>query len=459
MRPCYAVKCNDDPKVVETLARLGAGFDCASRAEISLALRAGVPPSDIIFAHPAKQPSHLRFAAAHGVVRSTFDNEDELRKIAAETPGAEVVLRILADDSHSVVRLGLKFGCPLGEVGHLVDVARSLDVRLVGVSYHVGSGNGSVDSFGAAVADARRAFDIAAARGVRLTLLDIGGGFPGSEIGATDPTCDRLGGAPTDASDPYAKHPSFAAIAASVRAALDTHFPPGCGVDLIAEPGRFFVKSSHALAVNVVGKRRTVDETGVTRWNYYINDGIYGSFNCIDRDHQACLPSMILRSRDALAMTAVAAGGQADDALVRLNAQVRQGPPAPPLLRHVTLSPPAQGRPVVSDALGLDHAFALRDAMAPLVEALAEAREDAAKEEAQLSMSAGGGGGAPPPPQAAASRGGAPEPLHTRQTLLQRPATTRHAFTSTCPRQARTWRCTPRRSGGPPVIPSTRSQT
>lgn len=94
VRPCYAVKCNDDPKIVETLAALGAGFDCASRGEIALALRAGVAPSDIIFAHPAKQPSHLRYAAARGVVRSTFDNEDELRKIAAETPGAEVRRRM-----------------------------------------------------------------------------------------------------------------------------------------------------------------------------------------------------------------------------------------------------------------------------------------------------------------------------------------------------------------------------
>jgi len=98
---------------------------------------------------------------------------------------------------------------------------------------------------------------------------------------------------------------------------------------------------------------------------------------------------------------------------VRLQRPGAAGPPAPPsLLRHITLSPRRAAR-VVSDALGLDHAFALRDAMAPLVEALAEAREDATKEEAQLSMSAGGGGGcssSSPPEEAAASRG-APEPL------------------------------------------------
>ena len=56
-RPFYAVKCNDDPVIVRTLKDLGAGFDCASKGEISMALSVGVKPEDIIFAHPAKQVS------------------------------------------------------------------------------------------------------------------------------------------------------------------------------------------------------------------------------------------------------------------------------------------------------------------------------------------------------------------------------------------------------------------
>jgi ornithine decarboxylase len=60
VRPYYAVKCNDDALIVKTLAALGTGFDCATKGEISMALRQGVRPEDIIFAHPAKQPSHIR---------------------------------------------------------------------------------------------------------------------------------------------------------------------------------------------------------------------------------------------------------------------------------------------------------------------------------------------------------------------------------------------------------------
>jgi hypothetical protein len=55
VRPYYAVKCNDDPAIVRLLASLGAGFDCASKGEMAMVLGCGVPASDIIFAHPAKQ--------------------------------------------------------------------------------------------------------------------------------------------------------------------------------------------------------------------------------------------------------------------------------------------------------------------------------------------------------------------------------------------------------------------
>ena len=56
-RPFYAIKCNDDKTIIKTLKDLGAGFDCASKGEMSMCLAAGVKAEDIIFAHPAKQVS------------------------------------------------------------------------------------------------------------------------------------------------------------------------------------------------------------------------------------------------------------------------------------------------------------------------------------------------------------------------------------------------------------------
>lgn len=301
VQPFYAVKCNDDPQIVQTLASLGANFDCASKGEMSMVLGLGVQPENIIFAHPAKQPSHLAYAKARGVTKMTFDNEDELRKIALHYPNAQVVLRILADDSASVCRLGLKFGAPLASVRRLLSVAKELNLDVLGVSYHVGSGNGKAESFADAVRDARTAFDIGAELGLNLRILDIGGGFPGSEAGhdltEVEKVYNKQRTQVSDDDNPYAKHPSFRTIATHVRTALDKYFPPESGIKIIAEPGRFYVKSTHILAVNIVGKRATDDEGGLgTRWNYYVNDGLYGSFNCVMYDHATAYPNRVIRA-------------------------------------------------------------------------------------------------------------------------------------------------------------------
>jgi len=54
------VKCNYDPVLLQTLAALGTGFDCASKQEIVTILNLGVDPSRIIYANPCKQNSHIR---------------------------------------------------------------------------------------------------------------------------------------------------------------------------------------------------------------------------------------------------------------------------------------------------------------------------------------------------------------------------------------------------------------
>ena len=174
-----AVKCNDDPAVLQTLATLGTGFDCASKAEISKVLTLGVEPERIIYAHPCKTASHIRFAAETAVRKTTFDNEPELHKIKQLHPGAQLVLRIRADDPKAICNLGIKFGAKLPEAKRLLGVAQALGLDVIGVSFHVGSGCTNADAYGKAISWAREVFDHAASIGMNLTLLDIGGGFPG----------------------------------------------------------------------------------------------------------------------------------------------------------------------------------------------------------------------------------------------------------------------------------------
>lgn len=256
-----AVKCNPDPKVLGLLSALGTGFDCASKAEIEQVLGLGVEPSRIIYAQPCKTNSYVRYVANQGVRQMTFDNADELRKIARLFPGAELYLRILTDDSSSLCRLSLKFGASLDSTDGLLALARELELDVVGVSFHVGSGASDPGAFLKAVRDAHVVFQQAASHGFRPKTLDVGGGFCSDH--------------------------SFEQMAGVLRAALDEYFPAHSGINIIAEPGRYYVSSAFTLACNVIA-RRTIQDASTVPASYmvYVNDGLYGNFSSIMFDHQ-----------------------------------------------------------------------------------------------------------------------------------------------------------------------------
>jgi len=69
-------------------------------------------------------------------------------------------------------------------------------------------------------------------------------------------------------------------------------------VHLIAEPGRFFVASAFTLAVNIIAKRTVTnsedtDFINIKSFMYYVNDGVYGSFNCLMYDHATVEPTLL----------------------------------------------------------------------------------------------------------------------------------------------------------------------
>jgi len=259
--PYYAMKCNPNPAIVKTLAALGTNFDCASKTEIQQCLGSGIAASRIIYANPTKMKGHINYAKASGVDLMTFDNAAELEKIAECYPNARLVLRIITDDSNSICKFSTKFGAPLSHTRSLLSKAKDLNMNVVGISFHVGSGCMSAQSFTAAINSAHGVFKQAEEFGYQFNILDLGGGWPGSD---DDGIC-------------------FNDIAAAIRPVLDSLFGPE--VNIIAEPGRYFVAASHTLMVNVFAKRVMLDENDQKKCLYYVNDGVYQSFNCIFFDH------------------------------------------------------------------------------------------------------------------------------------------------------------------------------
>jgi len=267
--PFYAVKCNPSAAIVKTLASVGVNFDCASKTEIQQVLGSGVSANRIIYANPTKMRSHISYAKSSGVEMMTFDNEDELRKIAEIYPDSKLLLRIITDDSHSICRFSTKFGAPLDVTRRLLTVAKELNLNVIGVSFHVGSGCMNPIAFASALESAHRVFQEAAEIGHNFSMLDLGGGWPGTDDG---------------------NGITFAEVAKTVREVTDRLFPPH--IQVIAEPGRYFVAESHTLAVNVFAKRSVTSQEGNKHFLYYVNDGVYQSFNCIFFDH--CHPEPLV---------------------------------------------------------------------------------------------------------------------------------------------------------------------
>ena len=296
--PFYAVKCNPDPVLIASLAAQGSGFDCASRKEIELVLSTGVPAERIVFANPVKSVGDLRFANEAGVRKMTFDNEQELDKVAQHCPQAQLLLRLLPDDTGSRLPFGVKFGAAVELTPRLMERCAELELTLIGVSFHVGSGCFDSSKFADAVKLCRGAFDTAASLGLPpLTMVDIGGGFPGS----TPETTTRAMSA-TIAGAETPEEARFEELARSVQCAFARHFPPTEFPHLrrIAEPGRYFGHAFGTLFLRVQGRRLVgpspspsnsttavggggaskTEGPGQERFLYYVNDGVYGSFNC-----------------------------------------------------------------------------------------------------------------------------------------------------------------------------------
>nr|P49725.1 RecName: Full=Ornithine decarboxylase; Short=ODC [Panagrellus redivivus]CAA57683.1 ornithine decarboxylase [Panagrellus redivivus]CAA65024.1 ornithine decarboxylase [Panagrellus redivivus] len=271
--PCYAVKCNDDKVLLRTLADLGMGFDCASKAEIEKVIGL-VGPEKIVYANPCKTRGFIAHAEAAGVKRMTFDSVEELTKIKQNHADPSLILRISVSDPTAQCQLGIKFGCdPETVAPKLLRKAADMGMNVIGISFHVGSGCNEPATFRTALEYARGLFDLGISLGLSMTLLDIGGGFPGVDTA----------------------HISLDACAAVINPALEELFPlDSCpDVEVIAEPGRYFACAAVSVTTNVIASVKVpasritekADDVNRDGYMYYMNDGVYGSFNCKLFDH------------------------------------------------------------------------------------------------------------------------------------------------------------------------------
>jgi ornithine decarboxylase len=253
----YALKPLPHPAVVRTVVAMGGYLDLATTGEVQLVTRLGVDPARCIHTHPIKRDKDIRNALHAGVRVFVADNPEELRKFRRHRQHAELLLRVSFRSPGAVSDLSRKFGCDPEAALDLARLAAKLGIAVRGFSFHVGSQAPDalkhVEAIEACVALlklARReklgAFDV----------LDIGGGFPID----------------------YAKRvPDIVKFCAPIRKALAA-VPKT--VRVIAEPGRYIAGPSAMCVASVMGR---AEREGL--WWYYLDDGLYGSYNGQLFDH------------------------------------------------------------------------------------------------------------------------------------------------------------------------------
>jgi ornithine decarboxylase len=251
-RVFYAVKANPSPEVLRLLAGLGSCFDTASIAEIESVLAAGATPERISYGNTIKKERDIARAFALGVRLFAVDCKAEVEKLARAAPGARVFCRFLFDCAGAEWPLSRKFGCDLQMAVDVLEHAHRLGLEAHGVSFHVGSQQRRAQAWDQALKSAATIFRACAERGIQLTMVNLGGGFPTR----------------------YLKEvPTVKAYGNSIFRALRKHFGNAIP-ETIIEPGRGMVGNAGIIEAEVVlvSKKSEADEL---RW-VYLDIGRFG---------------------------------------------------------------------------------------------------------------------------------------------------------------------------------------
>lgn len=256
----YAAKSNPDHTILTTLFEEGGSIDICSVGELKAALAAGFRPEQMLHTHPCKTLANLMTCYEAGCRWFVYDNVNELRKVHQHTPDVTMLLRVAMSSASSLINLSAKFGCAPSEAVDLLIEARNLGMRVNGISFHVGSQTLSPEDYDIALRKVRLIYAEAAAAGIHLEVLDIGGGMPA----------------------PYRESVlTLDAYCQMVRQSLERHFGDLPNLRIIAEPGRVVSAETTTLITQVIGK--SVRPNGMTQ--YIIDDGLYGSFSGKVYDH------------------------------------------------------------------------------------------------------------------------------------------------------------------------------
>lgn len=249
--PFYAMKSNPIAPLIQDIAANKMGFDCASKSEIQTALDLGTDPSKIVFSNSVKEERDIQFALEKGVLLTTADTFDELKKIQRVSSDFKILWRISIKENNAeklATIFSNKFGDDLDSIEE-ADVRfkqiRNMGIKIHGIHFHCGSGPDGSSNFARAIDMAKACIVIGRKHGHHMELLNMGGGYPSG------------------------------ALPKNLVADLSATRNDPLGFEVMAEPGRYMSSNTCHLGFRVLGKRVKSGKKC-----YHVNDSLYHSFNC-----------------------------------------------------------------------------------------------------------------------------------------------------------------------------------
>jgi diaminopimelate decarboxylase len=185
----FAMKANNHPLILKTLAKAGFGADVVSGGELSHAMECGITADHIVFSGVGKSKSEIELAIKKQIKQINVESIPELERIIkiakALKSSANVSFRLnpgVATDSHPYIQTGdddHKFGLKKEDIYECLELVRANpnEVKFSGIAFHVGSQMQDLKPWMDSIKLALSVCDHIRSMGFTVKTLDIGGGM------------------------------------------------------------------------------------------------------------------------------------------------------------------------------------------------------------------------------------------------------------------------------------------
>ena len=198
----YAVKANANATILEQIRRAGLGIDCVSGGELAAAISAGFAGNEIAFAGVGKTDKEIAAGIDSDIFCFNVESLPEMEVIneiaASKGKVSRIAIRVnpnIDAHTHKYITTGLnenKFGINVPQLDDVVDAALAMqNVELIGLHFHIGSQIRETEPFIMLCNTANELLDQLEARGVKLSIINVGGGLG---INYDDPDGDAIAG-------------------------------------------------------------------------------------------------------------------------------------------------------------------------------------------------------------------------------------------------------------------------